>query len=331
MVSLAGYLLELAVKGIFNLDDIVRKFESWVLENRFMVMAHEREAWVSDAGEWAYIAVKCAKRGNDVYVARVDSRLYGIGRNIPDIQHNFYENPFTSMLFVTLTYDTKLCSFSEAWKRIGVEFNLYRANLRKKYGKFSVMRTWESYENGYPHVHAILIFEKKRFRVFPSYEQNGKEELKLVWRINEKEEFEPHWHSWQDIKAVYNVRGGLNYLKKYILKCAEYSHDDKKGKQTLALCWVFRKKAFYVSGQFRKALSDLIRLSCSSKTRKIQVDLLSYELKANSWKVLGFVSVSLLDLNVEIWTIKLTKEQINACYAEWERYKQYDEEFFPHN
>jgi hypothetical protein len=324
MASLTGYLKELAERGIYNSSDIVRKYESWVSEDRFMVMAHEREAWVSEAGKYEYVAVKCAKRGNDVYVSRVDSRLYGIGRNVPDIQHNFHDNPFTSMLFITLTYDTKLCSFTAAWKQIGVEFNLYRANLYKKFGKFSVMRTWESYENGHPHVHAILIFEEKKFRVFPSYEANKKGELKLVWRISEKEKFEPYWHSWQDIKAVYNIQGGLNYLKKYILKCAKYNQEDVKGKQTLALCWVFRKKAFYVSGQFRKALSDLIRLSCSSKTRKIQVDLFNTELKANSWKVLGFVDASLLGFNAEIWTVVLTKEQINTCYAEWEKYVQYD-------
>lgn len=324
MSSLAGYLRELANRGTYDFEDIVEKYESWVLDNRYMVMAHEREKWLSEPGEYEYIAVKCAKRGNDVYVSRVDSRLSGIGKNLPDIKQSFHENPFTSMLFVTLTYDTKLCSFSEAWQRIGIEFNLYRANLRKKYGKFSVMRTWESYENGHPHVHAILVFEEKKFRVFPSYEQNKKGELKLVWRIHEKEEFEPFWHSWQDIKAVYNVRGGLNYLKKYILKCAEYSQNDKKGKQTLAMCWVFRKKAFYVSGQFRKALTDLITALCSSKTRKTQLNLLNEELKSNVWRVLGFIGAALLGVDVELWTVKLTKDQINACYADWDKYKQYD-------
>ncbi len=84
------------------------------------------------------------------------------------------------------------------------------------------------------------------------------------------------------------------------------------------MCGVFRKKAFYVSGQFRKALSDLIRLSCSSKTHKIQIDLFNRELETNIWKVLGFISVSLLDLDVEVWTVELTKEQVNACYAEGE-------------
>jgi hypothetical protein len=108
------------------------------------------------------------------------------------------------------------------------------------------------------------------------------------------------------------------YLKKYILKCAEYSHDDQKAKRTLAMCWIFRKKAFYVSGQFRKALSDLIRLSCSSKTNKIQVDLFENELRANSWRVLGFVGASILDLEGDVWTIEFKREQINACFAEWE-------------
>jgi hypothetical protein len=43
--------------------------------------------------------------------------------------------------------------------------------------------------------------------------------------------------------------------------------------------------------------------------------------------VLGFVDASLLDLDVEIWTVELTKEQINACYSEWKKYKQYDRDF----
>jgi hypothetical protein len=324
MFSLAGYLRSLAEKGTYDLDDIVEKYENWVLDDRYMVMVHQREQWLTDGGELEYVAVKCAKRGNDVYVSRVNARLYGIGRHVPEIQHDFHKDPFTSMLFVTLTYDTKLCDFAEAWKDIGEQFNRYKANLRKKYGEFSVMRTWESYENGFPHVHAILLFDKRKFRVFPSYEPNKKGELRLVWRIHDKHEFEPYWHSWQDIKAVYNVRGGLNYLKKYIMKCAEYAHDDVKSRQTLAMCWVFRKKAFYVSGKFRKALSDLITALCSSKTRKIQLNLLNEELKSNPWKVLGFIGTSFLDFDVEVWTFKLTTEQMQSVFSEWEKVNHYE-------
>jgi hypothetical protein len=324
MSSLAGYLRELAQRGTFDFDDIVEKYESWVNDPRYMVLAHEGEAWLADGGAYDHVAVICAKRGNDVYTSRVASRLYGIGKHVSELRHDFCKDPYTSMLFVTLSYNVNLCSFWEAWQQIGIQWNLYRANLRKKYGKFSVFRTWESYQNGFPHIHAILIFEEKRLHVFPSHELNKKGELKLVWRIDEKRDLEPYWHSWQGIKAVYNIRGGLNYLKKYIMKCAEYNHSDAKGKQTLAMCWVFRKKAFYVSGQFRKALSDLIFAICSSKTKKIQLTLLGAQLEPNTWRVLGFVGVEIIGVNPGQWTILLSVKQISDCYAEWEQCKRYD-------
>jgi len=71
-------------------------------------------------------------------------------------------------------------------------------------------------------------------------------------------------------------------------------------------------------------MGDLIRLSCTSKTRRIQVDLFNNKVEANAWRVLGFIGASLLDIDVEIRTVELTKEQINACYSEWEKYKQND-------
>jgi hypothetical protein len=43
MVSLTGDLRELADKEKCDFHDIVRKYESWVVEDRFMVIAHERE------------------------------------------------------------------------------------------------------------------------------------------------------------------------------------------------------------------------------------------------------------------------------------------------
>jgi hypothetical protein len=137
--------------------------------------------------------------------------------------------------------------------------------------------------------------------------------------LRKKSFFKPYWHSWTKIKAVYNLKGGLNYLKKYIMKCAEYKHDDKKGKITLAMCWVFRKKAFYVSGQFRKALSDLIMSLCSSKTRKIQLSLFNVELKPNPWMVLGFITSSLLNFDTKVWRVKLNTEQIQTVFDEWEK------------
>jgi hypothetical protein len=319
MSSLAGYLRKLAEKGLYDFEDILEKYEAWVLDHRYMVMVHQREAWIEEPGEYEYVAVKCAKRGNDVYVSRVDSRLYGLGFHVPNLDFDFENKPYTNILFITLTYDTKLCSFDEAWRNIAKEFNLWKANIRKKFGDFSVFRCFEAFENGHPHIHLIAVFKEQYFKVFKSYEQDKDGKMHKVWLINEKEFFEPYWRSWTKIKAVYNLKGGLTYLKKYIMKCAEYQHDDHKGKITLAMCWVFRKKAFYVSGEFRKALSDLITILCSSKTREIQLNLLNEKLKPNPWKVLGFIGASLLNVDVEIWTFRLSPEKMQIVFAEWEK------------
>ena len=323
MSSLAGYLRKLAERGIYAKEDIVSAYVSWLLEVKYMILCHQREQWVSNAGDYEYVAVKYAKRGNDVYLSRVEDRLRGLGVHVPNVDFDFEKKPYTNMLFITLTYDTKLCSFDMAWKKIGAEFNLWRANIRKKYGEFSIFRCFEAFENGHPHIHIVIIFKEKRFRVFKSYEEGRDGKIREVWLIHEKEDFEPYWHSWTKIKAVYNLKGSLNYLKKYIMKCAEYKQEDNKGKITLAMCWVFRKKAFYVSGQFRKALSDLISYLCTSKTRKVQLNLLNQELKANKWKVLGFISAFLLNFDVEIWTFRLETEQIEKVFNEWEKTKHF--------
>jgi len=302
-------------KGVYDIPDIVENFVKWIIEAKYMVMCHLRENWKTKGGEYEYVAVKCAKRGNDVYKNRVELRLSGIKVRTENVSFDYWKKPYSNLLFLTLTYDTKLCYFVDAWKNLGVEFNRFNANLRKQYGAFSIFRTWESYENGFPHVHAIYLFKEHKFKVFPSYERNKKGKVVLRWRIEAKDEIAKHWHSWVYIRAVDDLHGGIRYLEKYIIKCSEYDSSDEKGVMTLAMCWVFRKKAFYVSGQFRKALSDLITSLCSSKTRKIQLNLLNEELKANPWKVLGFIGASLLDFDVEVWTFKLKMDRFRKFSA----------------
>lgn len=323
-MSLSCYLRSLAEQGTYDAEEITKKFEAWVRQDNYMVLCHQKEQWIDREYSNEYIGVKCAKRGNDVYLSRVEERLNDLGDFVQDLRFDFEKNPYAEILFATLTYDTKLCPFDEAWKNIGVEFNRFKANLRKKYGAFSVFRTWESFENGHPHIHAILIFHEYKFKVFKSYEEGKNGKLREVWLIDEKENWEPYWHSWLKVKAVNDLFGGLNYLTKYILKCSEYDPEDRKGVLTLAMCWVFRKKAFYVSGEFRKALSDLISSLCSSKTRKTQVDLFGTELRSNKWIVLGFISASYLESidvgHLEKWTIRLTPEQMDNIYGEWNKF-----------
>ena len=148
--------------------------------------------WTNDV-----CAVKCAKRGNDVYKSRVERRFRGICRLSENLiffnPKDRNSNRTTKALFLTLTYDTKRSSYSEAWKSIGVEFNSFMANVRKEFGKVSSCRVFESFENGYPHIHCILLFEKE-FSVFR--DRQGK------FRIREKQVFAEVWHSHVDVRAV---------------------------------------------------------------------------------------------------------------------------------
>jgi hypothetical protein len=73
---------------------------------------------------------------------------------------------------------------------------------------------------------------------------------------------------------------------------------------------------------------DLIRLSCSSKTHEIQVNLFGSELKPNQWKVLGFICASLLDFDVEIWTFELTHEDMQKVFSVWDKVNHVDQYFF---
>jgi hypothetical protein len=131
-ISLSSYLRSLANRGLFDAEEITDRYEAWVCKDTYMVMAHEKERWVDKECPMEYIGIKCAKRGNAVYLSRVEKRLYGLGNLVEDLAFDFEKHPYAKILFVTLTYDAKRCSFNIAWKNIGIEFNRFKVNIRKK-------------------------------------------------------------------------------------------------------------------------------------------------------------------------------------------------------
>ena len=255
-------------------------------------------------------AVKCAKRGNDVYQSRVKNRFKGLKRYSENL---IFFNPKdrgkkkTSALWATLTYDTKRCFYGEAWENIGAEFNGFMSHLRRKFGKVSSCRVFESFKNGYPHIHCILIF-KHSFTVF--------RDSKGQFRIHEKQIIAQGWHSNVDVKAMSSIGGGLSYLKKYLLKGIDVENADSKGLKTLALCWAYRKRAFSVSGQFRQALSDLISYLHNSNKPLVQVTLTGEKLIEEQFFLIGFVKGEDIHLEERLWFVVLSQKQIgllNEC------------------
>jgi len=155
------------------------------------------------------------------------------------------------------------------------------SNIRRHFGKVSCCRVFESFENGYPHIHCILLFSEYSFSVF--------RDTKGQFRVHEKDLIAQGWHSNVDVKAMNSLAGGFSYLKKYLLKGIDFEKADSKGKKTSALCWIFRKRAFSVSGSFRKALSDLITHLHNSNKPLVQTTLLCEIIPNEKFFLLGFV------------------------------------------
>ena len=276
-----------------------------------------------------YFAVKCSKRGNDVYQRRIKTRLGWLDREIPD--HKFFEiKDFqvdkivkSSLLWITLTYDTSRGDLISSWETLGEDFNRFINALKRKYGKISHFRVWEAYESGYPHVHVIMFFEEAEFTVFPHWSEK---ENKLTFRIKEKDQVSSFWHSHVDIQAISSLRSLFTYIKKHQEKillgltgsiqdhgsdpAVGFDLENIRGLRTLFLCWIFRKRSFSVSGLFREKISDLISTLHNSNMESGQRDLSGARITEWIYVFLGVWSGSDLGIPSYIWVQDLEREKI---------------------
>jgi len=117
MSSLKAFLRDY-LQFNYSVPEIVEQYVEWVNDVKYMILSR----W--DGSKNEVFAVKCAKRGNDVYRWRVYRRFKGLCSWADDL---VFFNPKdrgakrTRALWVTLTYDVKRCSFKEAWRNVGVE------------------------------------------------------------------------------------------------------------------------------------------------------------------------------------------------------------------
>jgi len=259
-------------------------------------------------------AVKASKRGNDVYRNRVMKRFDEILK-IPDIKCFEYKDRNkkhkTNIVYITTTLE-RTVSLVESWEDIGVLFNKFISSLRKKYGKIYAIRVWESHKDGYPHIHVILIFEEHEFTAIW---YRGKK--KTCWRIQEYREIQKHWnYGWSDIRAIDSFHGGVKYLKKHITKTiidvdkhlkTKIKESVKKAIRTLAMLWIFSKRAFSIS----RGLLDLIKSMHNSNPKQpkhyVQQTLEGETLY--TWILLGFFSGKILQNNVVKWSVTLSKRE----------------------
>lgn len=268
-------------------------------------------------GEKTHFAVKMSKRGNSVYVKRTLSKFLKLSKRIPNITFFKHHDPIktTKALFLTLTYDTKLCNFREAWEKISEQYNLFMSNMRKQYGKIATIRCFEAFENGHPHIHAILLFQEKTFNVISCVTDKGKH----YWGVKEGVTIDTYWHSNVMIQAVDSLDGAIRYLFKYLTKSIEYENATEKTLKTLALGWVFNKRAFSVTNpeNILRLENVLIQENAQLKPDIVQKTLTGEEIPNFSYILVGFVSESILFLTPEEEkkrTVEISQEVVDEVY-----------------
>jgi len=231
--------------GYLDVNDVVGYYGNWlswifyVICYRFNYSKHDYE----------YSAFRGLKRGDSRYsvlTCRKFQRLSRFGRNLVYFGHGSRGYVKGSGLHVVLEYDANSIDLRDAWARVGVDFNRFMSHVRKLYGKISVVRVWEAHESGYPHVHALLVFHD---HVFSGY--SSRRRAHLIYRVfgADYNRLKSCWnHGFSDIELVNSFSGGIRYLSKYLVKSTSAELAGVKGIRGLAMCWVFHKRSFSMSG-----------------------------------------------------------------------------------
>jgi hypothetical protein len=301
-----------------EIDTVVKLFREWCAFDEYGVIQLERRVKHPFRGfVWKRektIALKSSKRGNDVYRRRVLKRL----ANLREIYDRFGDlelvdtHSRTRVLMVTLTFDIKLTSIRNAWEGIGRDWNRFISACRRRWGRIIPVRTWESFGNGYPHIHALLLFEDTTFGTYTHENDKGEFELRCV----EKKEFERYHHSFIDIEVPRNIKFAVGYIIKYLGKIHSDPNlandggiDTSNAHKTLALTWLYRKKSFSIGRDIQKQLSeiDLIdRMRYSNFFSDFQVSLDGVSLpKEFRWRWMGVFSAWELGLKGRVWCVEL--------------------------
>lgn len=315
-------LWETHIDGATLVNYASSTYLDWVNETEYLVLGNYDPL----EGYTEFVGVKASKRGNDVYAKRVRDRWAPL-MELPDVHFFDYKNRsknhLTRALFVTLTYDPKGKTIGEAWEEVGEDYNRFITRARKVYGGIQVARVWESMKNGYPHIHAIMLFETKEFTAF----HHGD-----AWRVQGKHDIAEMWsHGFSDVEALSSTKGGFTYIAKYLGKLHELGHvsnpsapmDVEYGENgsnlgklisrasvlTLALMWVHRKRAFSISGELSESIRDLH----NSNSEREYYALLQLGLdggappeRVTRWVLCGFFAGELMKGGKVRWSVRLS-------------------------
>lgn len=287
---------------VVDLPGVVNLYKEWRDTSEHIVLSYDEEYQMDLHGiqsytETQYMCIKAAKKGNDVYRYLLKKKW----RQVEELRDvTFFNEKWkakeTSMLSITLTYNTSRSQVDAAWITHGEEWHLFLAKLTQEYGPVEFIRVWEAHNNFYPHCHAVIVFKKHKFPVWEQKNSNGSRKF----RISEHDaaKIGSFWHSFSDISAVSNTGTALNHLSKYLTK----ELMSEKGNKTNAMTWLFRKQTYAISHKFFAIIEA--QLSADLMKEPQTGDLIK-DVMANCNKNFEFVG---------IWPSRLLKIDPNEWY-----------------
>lgn len=253
--------------------------------------------------------IKCAKRGNDVANRMLQRRFAPLHKSMARANFSL-DGQHTSLLYLTLTYDTKKGMPAEAWIDTGAEFNRFLSRVRKKHGRISVIRSWEAFENGYPHIHMLIYFFETNYTYFTHTNKEGHKTYRIIdrWRAS----FAAMWHSFIDIQAVVdNGRDRLDDVLSYIVKFKDHhTHHvqwNVKELLTMTATWYFRLRQWSVSGDFFGPQFELGKTLSQVALGNVQYDLDYNAITITTWEFLGMIKGKDLKIPPEQWEASYEK------------------------
>jgi len=306
-----------------KISTLVEAFQYWRDYHEYLLLFGENR----ETGEKLRLAVKCSKRGNDVYAKRLDMRLNFLDRfeNVrffDNVDFNKEAYAKANLFWVTLSWDSKLCSLDEAWRTSYRELHKFKANLENRYGKVEWLVFIQPFPNqngeafGYPHFHIVLWFKEAEFNVFPRLEKDKSGAMVLRYRCKEKREIElsAKWHSFMDVQALSSLRGAVNYCKKYA-KSVCYG-DDPKAVLNGAMAWLYRKKSYSLTRGFQACMHDLIS-AMHVRKRVFQHTLDGGSFPIWEWVFLGIRSAAEVgDPSGDTWVLELGEDKFQELVRE---------------
>jgi hypothetical protein len=253
-------------------------------------------------GDFEYKGIKASKRGNDVYQYHISELL----RPLLEVEDNvfFGENgrKKTRLLFMVLTYDANRCSFGDAWKNVGFEYNSFRSNIVKQYGKVSIFRTWEASDRKFPHVNLLVYFHDHEFEVFDHIAVKGKNKGKQTFRLSysEMKKISGYWHSFVDVSGCRELKSAIKEITKYITE--DLCSGSKKGDLTMALLSLFGKQAYAISRDFGKVVCGID--GNLSEPFDLNKEMCNSNFENGKWEFVGILPNSIVGFGEKIWEVE---------------------------